>query len=168
MTALAAFLLAPAACSAQSPEQSVPAPEFRVTLPSSAPLTLSDIETLKNELSKADGNPPVQRLSAAAFDDYSARPRRNDAEWVAFLSIYAGVRDLALDHGWDVLVEGFTQATDPIGTTDPLSRRRAAAARNALLDLGYPPARVAAVGRGVGGPRPEDRRVLITFVRSDR
>lgn len=166
-SALPCLILA-TSCGTETTPQADPAPEFRAALPSSAPLTIDDIQALKDELAKPDGHPPAQKLSAAAFDDYSARAHVQDPEWVTFISTYAAVRETAIANGWSILVEGFTQATDPVGTLDPLSVRRANTARLALIDVDYPPARVEAVGRGVGGPDPDDRRVLITFVRTDR
>lgn len=153
-------------CGADPAHPASPTPEFRVSIPTAAPLSMSDIEALKAELANPDGQPPAQELSAAVFDDYSAIPRRDDPEWIGFIAIYRQVREIALNHGWSVQIEGFTQASVPVGTKDALSRSRARAARHALLELGYPQNRVEAIGRGVGGPTPDDRRVVIKFVRT--
>jgi hypothetical protein len=139
---------------------------FQVALPSTSVLSTDDIAHLKGELSTPDGHPPASTLSAAVFDDYSAVPITKNPEWQQFLQVYGSVRTIALENGWNVLVEGYVQSSDPVGTPDPLSGLRAAAAGDALVALGYPADRVDAIGRGVGGPNPGDRRVVISFVRS--
>lgn len=112
-----------------------------------------------------NGSPPAQQLSAAAFEDFSPIPIDTNVEWQQFMEIYEAVRQTALDNNWNVLIEGYVQSAAPINSPEPLSQQRADTTRDALVRIGYPPDRVLARGLGVGGPNPDDRRVVVTFVR---
>lgn len=164
------LLLPLAACAndgidAPSSNKSLPS-AFEAELPQGKTLTASDIEKLLDGLN--NGQPPATTLSAAAFDRDTPVPRTKDSEWVHFLEVFGAVRTKALDGGWSVLVEGYQQSSSkPVGThDDQLSDQRAQAAQAALVGLGYPANRVQAIGRGVGGPNPSDRKVVISFVKA--
>ncbi|HOA59267.1 MAG TPA: OmpA family protein [Dermatophilaceae bacterium] len=140
--------------------------DFEAVLPQGKTLTASDIEKLLAGLD--NGKPPATTLSAAAFDRDTPYPRTDDPEWKHFLEVFGAVRGKALEGGWSIMVEGYQQSTSkPVGThDDQLSDQRAQAAKQALIDLGYPSGRVQAIGRGVGGPSPSDRKVVISFVKA--
>lgn len=142
-----------------------PAKEFQYRIPVPEALTLDEISKLKASLCGPSGDPPVHSLTAAAFDDYSAKPRSSDPSWRSFITIYKQVRIDAIKCGWSVQVDGYTQSSDPVGTADELSQQRADTTRRALIELGYPAESVTAVGRGVGGTSSGDRRVDVRFVR---
>lgn len=150
-------------CSSEA--EITPAKEFQFQIPVPKALTLEEISELKASLCGNAGDPPVHSLSAAVFDDYSAKPRVNDPGWRSFITFYGEVRADAIRCGWSVQIEGFTQSSDPVGTEDDLSQRRADATRQALIEVGYPANAVVALGRGVGGALPSDRRVDVKFVR---
>lgn len=160
----AAMLLVTAACQGQSvPVAAVSS--FQVSISTAAPLSSDEIQRLQGVLGDPNGSPPAQQLSAAAFDDFSAMPIPDNPEWQHFVEVYNGVKDVAMANGWDVLVEGYVQSAAPVNSPEPLSQRRADTTRDALVSIGYPAERVRAVGRGVGGPNPGDRRVVVSFVR---
>lgn len=167
VAATAAMLLVAVGCAGQAPSAPV-ASSFQVSISTAPPLTSDEIQRLQGVLGDPSGSPPAQQLSAAAFDDYSSMPIAENGEWRHFVEVYTGVKDAAMANGWDVLVEGYVQSAAPVNTPEPLSQRRADTTRDALIGVGYPPTRVQAVGRGVGGPNPDDRRVVVSFVRHTR
>lgn len=142
------------------------ASDFEAVLPQGKTLTASDIEKLLAGLD--NGKPPATTLTAAAFDIDSPRPRDNDPEWKHFIEVFDAVRAKALAGEWSVLIEGYQQfSRNPADNDDTrLSTSRAEAAKDALVALGYPAGRVQAVGRGVGGRSPSDRKVVISFVKA--
>jgi hypothetical protein len=156
-------LLALQGCSSETNVK--PAKEFQFQIPIPRALTLDEISKLKASLCGPSGDPPVHSLSAAAFDDYSAKPRTTDPGWQSFIKIYKQVRGDAIKCGWSVEVDGYTQSSDPVGTADELSQQRADSTREALIAAGYPADSVKAIGRGVGGTSSGDRRVDVRFVR---
>lgn len=154
-----------AGCGDGDAAASVTPGSFSVALPAVAPLSRDDITELKTKLSKRDAVPVLLPVAASVFDFDSAEPNRDDAQWVQLMELLAGARDTAVEHGWRIVVEGYTDTTGSSAYNLSLSERRAAAVRERIVaDAGYPAGSVTSVGRGEGGSAPADRRVIVHFI----
>ncbi len=138
---------------------------FTGTTPTVTALSRGAIEELKRQLSRADGRPPSLPITASVFPLGSDVPDEDSEEWKTVIRTAMAVRAAALENGWQVLVEGFTDSSGPPSINGPLSDRRAAVTQAALIQAGYPEDRVVRAGRGVAGPSPADRKVVVSFVR---
>lgn len=140
---------------------------YSASLPDDAPLSRGEIDELLAALEGQSVEPPPSLpVSASVFALASATPDIAHPEWQALMSNLRRVRQAVIENGWEVLVEGFTDDIGPVEVNERLSAERAEAASDAIVGVaGYPPERVMAVGRGIGGPNVTDRRVVVSFVR---
>ena len=74
------------------------------------------------------------------------------------------VKDLILNGAWTILVEGWTDSQGTVEHNLLLSQERANAVKAEIVNLGYPPEVIQAVGMGIGGDAPYNRRAIVRII----
>ncbi|MGH3848459.1 MAG: hypothetical protein ACRDRT_01945, partial [Pseudonocardiaceae bacterium] len=120
----------------------------------------------------------ILSIPAAVFDNNSGKPHTDHPDWKALVALAcdsAGIVQVALKNGWDVLITGFVDSVGPFGPgtrNEELPLERANEARSALL------ARCQSMHASIpndsalaksGGLSPDNtRKVVVTVARGAR
>jgi hypothetical protein len=150
-----------AGCSA-SPQEDGPAPHA-ASLPSFSIPSREDVIGMLQE----GKNPPPINVSAAVFDVDQSIPKTDQPEWQALVSTLASARDEVTRNSFVIQVVGYADSTGSVEHNVCLSKARAEATRQKIIDdAGYPAAAVAAFAGGVDGDTASARRVQVTIVKA--
>jgi outer membrane protein OmpA-like peptidoglycan-associated protein len=138
-------------------------PQHEASLP---PFTVPSREDVIGMLDQGRDPDPID-VSASVFDFGSTFPKTAQPEWQAMIATLAAARATVEKDGFVVEVIGYADSTGALPGNLCLSRARADATRQKLIeDAGYPADTVASFAGGVAGDTPAARRVEVKIVKT--